>query len=121
MSASVDLDASWAGCRYKLPSTALIPVVRDFPGFPDSRLLVGGDTPDDAPVYKISDDLALPQTIRLFHPTGCRPRPRCRIAAANAPSDVYALGGSPFLALDVVAFPLETRGGDALHESLRGV
>ena len=86
----------------------------------DPRLLVGSATGDDAAVYRVSDGLALVQTIDFFTPLVDDPYDFGRIAAANALSDVYAMGGTPLTALNVVAFPLEALGPDVLREILRG-
>jgi selenide,water dikinase len=94
--------------------------VRGLPRFSDERLLVGADKADDAAVYRLSDDLALVQTIDFFTPLVDNPYDFGRIAAANALSDVYAMGGRPLLALNVVAFPLAKLGGETLREILRG-
>lgn len=71
--------------------------------FPD--LLVGLDAPDDAAVYRLSDDLALVQTVDFFPPVVDDPYQYGAIAAANAMSDVYAMGGEVLLALNIVGFP----------------
>jgi selenide,water dikinase len=109
-----------AGCGCKLPAAALLPIVRELGAATDERLLVGSATADDAAVFRISDDLALVQTIDFFTPIVDDPYDFGRIAAANALSDVYAMGGTPLLALNVVAFPLERLGADVLGEILRG-
>jgi selenide,water dikinase len=110
-----------AGCGCKLPAAALLPIVRGLPAAPDDpRLLVGSATADDAAVFQISEDVALIQTIDFFTPIVDDPYDFGRIAAANALSDVYAMGGTPLTALNVVAFPLERLGGDVLREILRG-
>ena len=109
-----------AGCGCKLPAAALLPIVRDLPAADDPRLLVGSATGDDAAVYRLADDLALVQTIDFFTPLVDDPFDFGRIAAANALSDVYAMAGRPVTAMNVVAFPLERLGGDALREILRG-
>jgi selenide, water dikinase len=109
-----------AGCGCKLPAAALLPIVRDLPAAADPRLLVGSATGDDAAVYRLADDLALVQTIDFFTPLVDDPFDFGRIAAANALSDVYAMGGRPVTAMNVVAFPLERLGGDVLREILRG-
>ncbi|MEA2229416.1 MAG: selenide, water dikinase [Solirubrobacteraceae bacterium] len=109
-----------AGCGCKLPAAALLPIVRDLPVATDPRLLVGSATGDDAAVFRLSDDLALVQTIDFFTPIVDDPYDFGRIAAANALSDVYAMGGRPLTAMNVVAFPLERLGGDVLREVLRG-
>ena len=109
-----------AGCGCKLPAAALLPIVRDLPAGDDPRLLVGSATGDDAAVYRLADGLALVQTIDFFTPLVDDPLDFGRIAAANALSDVYAMGGRPVTAMNVVAFPLERLGGDVLREILRG-
>jgi selenide,water dikinase len=109
-----------AGCGCKLPAAALLPIVRDLPHRDDPRLLVGSATSDDAAVFRVSNDLALVQTIDFFTPIVDDPYDFGRIAAANALSDVYAMGGRPLTAMNVVAFPLERLGGEVLREVLRG-
>jgi selenide,water dikinase len=109
-----------AGCGCKLAAADLLPIVRDLPHSADPRLLVGSATGDDAAIFRVSDDLALVQTIDFFTPLVDDPYDFGRIAAANALSDVYAMGGRPLTAMNVVAFPLERLGGDVLREILRG-
>jgi selenide,water dikinase len=109
-----------AGCGCKLPAAVLLPIVQGLRAPTDERLLVGSATGDDAAVFRMSDDLALVQTIDFFTPIVDDPYDFGRIAAANALSDVYAMGGRPLTALNVVAFPLERLGGDVLREILRG-
>jgi len=77
-------------------------------------------TADDAGVYKISDDLALIQTVDFFTPIVDDPYDFGRIAAANALSDVYAMGGVPKTALNIVAFPINTLDGAILRAILAG-
>jgi selenide,water dikinase len=112
--------AAGAGCGCKLPAAELLEIVRGLPEQRDERLLVGAHSADDAAVYRVSDDLALVQTIDFFTPLVDDPYDFGRIAAANALSDIYAMGATPVLALNVVAFPLERLGGDVLREVLRG-
>ena len=112
--------ASGAGCGCKLAAADLLPVVRALPAVADPRLLVGSATGDDAAVVLVREDLALVQTIDFFTPLVDDPYDFGRIAAANALSDVYAMGGTPLSALNVVAFPLELLGPDVLAEILRG-
>ena len=109
-----------AGCGCKLPAADLFPIVRDLPVAQDPRLLVGSATGDDAAVFALSDDLALVQTVDFFTPIVDDPFDFGRIAAANALSDVYAMGGRPLTALNLVAFPLEQLGGDVLRRILEG-
>jgi selenide,water dikinase len=109
-----------AGCGCKLPASPLRQVLAALPAAVDPRLMVGHRTVDDAAVYLLRDDLALIQTVDFFTPVVDDAYDFGRIAAANAISDVYAMGGEPLLALNLVAFPLETLGGEVLTEILRG-
>jgi selenide, water dikinase len=112
--------SSGAGCGCKLAAADLLPIVRELPAATDPRLLVGSATGDDAAVFRISDDVALVQTIDFFTPLVDDPYDFGRVAAANALSDVYAMGGVPLTAMNVVAFPLQQLGGDVLGAILRG-
>ncbi|WCB92201.1 Selenide, water dikinase [Baekduia alba] len=109
-----------AGCGCKLAAADLLPIVRTLPAQDDPRLLVGTPTGDDAAVYRLTDDLALVHTIDFFTPLVDDPYDFGRVAAANALSDVYAMGGVPITAMNVVAFPLEQLGPDVLAAILRG-
>lgn len=95
-------------------------VLSGLPASKDSRLLVGRETFDDAGVYLLSDDLALVQTVDFFAPIVDDPYEFGQIAAANALSDVYAMGGQPLTALNIVAFPQGTMPLEILTEILRG-
>jgi selenide,water dikinase len=86
----------------------------------DPNVLVGFATSDDAAIYRLSDDLALVQTVDFFTPIVDDPYDFGRIAAANALSDVYAMGGRPLTALNIVAFPVEELGTEILAEILAG-
>jgi selenide, water dikinase len=108
------------GCGRKLAATELLPLVQGLPAQSDPRLLVGVGTRDDAAVYLLRDDLALVQTVDFFTPLVDNPYDFGRIAAANALSDVYAMGGTPLTAMNIVAFPLRDLGGEVLAEILRG-
>jgi len=109
-----------AGCGCKLPAAEIHALVQDFQGASDPRLLVGPGTADDAGVWRLTDEIALVQTVDFFTPIVDDPYDFGRIAATNALSDVYAMGGRPLTALNLVAFPLETLGGEVLREILRG-
>ena len=93
------------GCASKLAPGSLRTVLDGLPVQTDPNLLVGFDTSDDAGVYRIDDDLALVQTVDFFTPMVDDPYTYGQIAAANALSDVYAMGGRPLTALAVVCFP----------------
>lgn len=86
----------------------------------DPRILVGRETFDDAGVFRVSDDLALVQTVDFFAPIVDDPYEFGRIAAANALSDVYAMGGEPLTALAIVGFPAGTLPLEILTDILRG-
>jgi len=86
----------------------------------DPRLLVGRETFDDAGVFRVSDDLALVQTVDFFAPIVDDPFDFGQIAAANALSDVYAMGGQPLTALNIVAFPTADLPLDVLTRILAG-
>lgn len=94
------------GCACKLGITELAEVLRYLPtSDPDGRVLVGLDAPDDAGVFQVAEDLALVQTVDFFTPIVDDPYSWGRIAAVNALSDVYAMGGVPITALNLVAWP----------------
>ncbi len=86
----------------------------------DPRLLVGSETFDDAGVYRLSDDLALVQTVDFFAPIVDDPFDFGQVAAANALSDVYAMGGQPLTALNIVAFPTSELPLEVLSGILAG-
>ncbi len=98
--------SSCAGCAAKLGAAELRAVLsRVRVGAPDSRVLVGYGTGDDAGVYQVTDRIALVQTVDFFTPIVDDPFDFGRIAATNAFSDVYAMGGRPLTALNIAAFP----------------
>ena len=84
------------------------------------NLLVGIETSDDAGVYKLNSDLALVQTLDFFTPIVNDPYHFGRIAAANALSDVYAMGGRPLTAMNIVCFPITDMPKEVLKEILQG-
>jgi selenide, water dikinase len=86
----------------------------------DPRLLVGIDTLDDAGVFVVADDLALVQTVDFFAPIVDDPYSFGQVAAANALSDVYAMGGEPLTALNIVGFPTDKLPMQVLADILRG-
>ena len=91
------------------------------PAYPlDPRLLVGRETFDDAGVFRVADDLALVQTVDFFAPIVDDPEAFGAVAAANALSDVYAMGGEPLTALSIAAFPTGRLPIDVLTAILRG-
>ncbi|TMV43586.1 selenide, water dikinase SelD [Paenibacillus mesophilus] len=113
--------SSKGGCGCKIGPADLAQVLRYLPkaeSNPD--LLVGLDTSDDAGVYRLSDDLALVQTVDFFTPIVDDPYDFGQIAATNAISDIYAMGGRPLTVLNIVAFPISTLDKRVLSEILRG-
>src|SRR3954470_12440894 len=109
-----------AGCGCKLSAAQLRPIVAGLPRPTDPRVLVAADTADDAGVVQLTDELAIVQTADFFTPIVDDPYAFGQIAATNALSDVYAMGGRPVSALNLVAFPLETLGAEVLREILHG-
>jgi len=108
-----------AGCAAKLSPQILSEVMGKLPGFQDENLLVGVETSDDAAVYQISEELALIQTLDFFPPMVDDPYTFGQIAAANAMSDIYAMGGEPKIALNIVAYP-NCLGTEPLEAILSG-
>lgn len=108
------------GCTAKLGAGVLSRVLEKLPRGPeDKNLLIGYDSRDDAAVYRISDDTAIVQTLDFFPPMVDDPYTFGKIAAANALSDIYAMGGEVKTALNIVCFP-ETMDLNILGEILRG-
>lgn len=95
----------YGGCSAKLPAAALSQALSGLPATPHSNILVDIETHDDAGVFKINDEMALIQTTDFFSPVCSDPFEFGQIAAANALSDVYAMGGEVLTALNIVAFP----------------
>ena len=93
------------GCTAKLGAGVLAAVLEKLPQQSDPRLLVGFDSTDDAAVYKLSDEIAVVQTLDFFPPMLEDPYTFGQVAAANALSDIYAMGGTPIVALNIVCFP----------------
>jgi len=94
--------------------------LRAFPALEDPNVIVGATAGDDAGVYRISEDRALVFTTDFFTPIVDDPYDFGRIAAANALSDVYAMGGTPFVALNLVCFPKDDLPMEVLIDILRG-
>ena len=111
--------ASCAGCGAKVGAGVLAQLLGDLHVLQDPKLLVGFDKSDDASVYQVTEDLALVQTVDFFPPIADDPYTFGAIAAANALSDVYAMGGEPRLALNIMAVPKDLPR-EAVHEILRG-
>jgi len=108
-----------AGCGAKVGAGVLAQLLSDLPVKRDPRLIVGFDTSDDAAVYQLTDDLAMVMTCDFFPPIADDPYTYGAIAAANALSDIYAMGGEPTIALNIMAVP-EPMPREVVHEILRG-
>ena len=93
------------GCGAKIDSAALAHLLSGLAASGDANLLVGFNTSDDAAVYRLDAERSLICTVDFFPPMVNDPKTFGRIAAANALSDVWAMGGRPFLALNLVCFP----------------
>src|ERR1700759_3604386 len=112
--------AKRAGCAAKQPPGYLLSLLGSLPKITDPNVLVGSATADDAAVFKLSDDLALVLTTDFFTPVVDRPYDFGAIAAANALSDIYAMGGTPLTPLNIVGFPDSVLPVEVLAEILRG-
>ena len=108
-----------AGCGAKVGAGVLAQLLEGIKVHQDPNLLVGFDKSDDASVYQVTDDLALVQTVDFFPPIADDPYLFGQIAATNALSDVYAMGGEPRLCLNIMAVP-ESMPKEAVHQLLRG-
>src|SRR4051795_7088776 len=109
-----------ACCGCKLPPDAIHGLVARLPAPSGVDVLVGFGTADDAGVVRVRPDLALVQTVDFFTPIVDSAYDFGRIAATNALSDVWAMGGEPLSALSLVAWPLEQLGAGMLEQVLRG-
>ncbi|MBR0104395.1 MAG: selenide, water dikinase SelD [Firmicutes bacterium] len=111
--------SSCSGCGAKVGAKELSEILNGLKIKYDENLIVGFDKSDDAAVYKISDDLAIVQTIDFFPPIADDPYVFGQIAAANALSDIYAMGGEPKIALNVMCIPKDMPR-ETVNEILRG-
>lgn len=109
-----------AGCASKINQTDLKIVLAGLPAITDPKVLVSADTCDDAGVYKLTDDLALVQSVDVFTPNVDDPYIFGQIAASNSLSDIYAMGGEPLTALSIVGFPIETMSHSVMNQMLWG-
>jgi selenide,water dikinase len=112
--------AKRAGCAAKHPPGFLVPLLGTLPAPRDPNVLIGSATSDDAAIYRLSDDVALITTTDFFTPIVDDPFDFGRVAATNALSDVYAMGGTPLTALNLVGFPEEGLDPRILGDILRG-
>jgi selenide,water dikinase len=108
------------GCSSKIPPGQLEEILKHLPVPVDPDILVNIDTHDDAGVYRLSDELALVFTTDFFPPVCSDPYEFGQIAAANSISDIYAMGGTPLLALNIMMFPATGLPMEAYAEILKG-
>ena len=111
--------AKCAGCGAKVGAGVLAQLLEDLKVHHDPNLLVGFDKSDDASVYKLTEDIAVVQTVDFFPPIADDPYTFGQIAATNALSDIYAMGAEPKLCLNIMAVP-QSMPKEAVHELLRG-
>ncbi len=108
-----------SGCAAKISASTLEKALKTLPKFYDPNLLVGFDTSDDACVYKLNDSTAIIQTVDFFPPMVDDPYTFGQVAATNALSDIYAMGGTPTLAMNLLCFP-SCLDPSIMHEILAG-
>src|ERR1051325_3098620 len=112
--------AKRAGCAAKQPPGYLFQLLGQLPSPRDPNVLVGSASADDAAIYRLTDDTALVLTTDFFTPIVDDPFDFGAVAAANALSDVYAMGGRPLTALNLVGFPDDALEPSVLGDILRG-
>lgn len=112
--------SAYGGCGAKLSRGQLSTILCGLPRLESPDLLVGIETIDDAGVLRVTPDLAIVHTVDFFPPIVDDPFSFGRIAAANALSDVYAMGGEPLAGMNLVSYPMATLGREVLKEILRG-
>lgn len=122
MKRSFDLltTVEYGGCSAKMPASALDALLAALPATRHESLIVGTETGDDAAVWKLDDETAIIHTVDFFPPICGDPYEFGRIAAVNALSDVFAMGGRPLTALNIAAFPSARIDVAVLGEILRG-
>ena len=108
------------GCACKLRPQLLEEILKKMPASDDAAIMVGTDTSDDAAVYRLDDRTAIVQTVDFFTPIVDDPYQFGAIAAANSLSDIYAMGGRPLFALNIVGFPSNRLPMDVLEKILSG-
>lgn len=108
------------GCACKLRPQLLEEILKKIPTPTDKNILVGANTSDDAAVYKLDDKTAVVQTVDFFTPIVDEPFDFGAIAASNSLSDIYAMGGKPLFALNIVGFPSNRLPIQVLEEILKG-
>lgn len=112
--------SEYGGCSSKIPAGQLDEILKFLPLPADKNILVDIDTHDDAGVYRVNNDLALVLTTDFFPPVCSDPYEFGQIAATNSISDVYAMGGDPVLALNIMMFPASKLPMEAYAEIMKG-
>jgi len=112
--------SAYGGCGAKLAKGLLEKILCGLPRLESEDVLVGIEYADDAGVIRVSDEIAIIHTTDFFPPMVDDPYTFGRIAAVNALSDVWAMGGTPLAGMNLVSYPLAELGGEALKEILRG-
>ncbi len=118
--AALAASSAYGGCGAKLSKGLLDTILCGLPRLESEALIVGIESADDAGIVRLDPETGLIHTVDFFPPMVDDPYSFGRIAAANALSDVYAMGGRPLAALNIVSFPLEEHGREVLKEILRG-
>lgn len=108
------------GCGCKISPAVLTRLLKNIPDTPWPHLLVGTDTSDDAAVYRLNEHQVLVATTDFFMPIVDNPLDFGRIAAANALSDIYAMGGKPLLALNLLGMPLDKLDESIITQVIKG-
>lgn len=108
------------GCAAKLAAGTVTDLLRGLPRQEHPDLLVGTDFLDDGAAWRLRDDLAMVQTLDFFTPIVDDPRDFGAVAAANAVSDLFAMGAEPLTALTILAYPIDTLPGEALRALMEG-
>ena len=108
------------GCGCKISPSMLRKLLENIPALSDSQLLLGSDTFDDAALYKLNSEQVLIATTDFFVPLVDNPFDFGRIAAANALSDIYAMGGKPILALNILGMPTDKVATEVIAQILEG-
>ncbi|HEX6334750.1 MAG TPA: selenide, water dikinase SelD, partial [Flavisolibacter sp.] len=108
------------GCGCKIAPSVLQQILGSGSGITDPRLLVGNETSDDAAVYQLNDTTAIISTTDFFLPIIDDPFDFGRIAAANAISDIYAMAGTPMMAIAILGWPINKLSPDVAKSVMEG-
>jgi selenide,water dikinase len=109
-----------AGCASKINQNDLKIALEGLPAIDNENVLVSADTCDDAGIYRMSEGMALVQSVDVFTPNVDDPYTFGQIAAANSVSDIYAMGGKPLSALSIIGFPIDRLDHEVMNKILKG-